>query len=397
MTRRLKPLTTGPSPAPLTANGQRPDPAPVPVSVLTGDPDLLEHLRQLAAAAGVELQVPSRPGPGTRWPPGLVLLGVDEARAALQQRPPPAPVPRSGTSSELLLVTTANGRARAASDDGHDAWRCAVLLGADQVAVLPDARDWLVERMARTVEPVATAHAVGVLGGCGGAGASVLAAAMARCAAGAGRRTLLIDLDPLGGGLDLAVGLDDVPGLRWPDLLSARGRLPSSSLHDSLPRAGSMAVLGWGRGEPLDVPVAAVDAVLDAAVRGHDVVVVDLPRTIDPACDSALRRLDDLLVVVPSRLRSVVAASQVVASLGGRSAPPRVVVRRVPGERWSAQQVASALGLPLAAQMRDEPRLDGALGRREPPAGRSRGVLHAAAEQCLAWRPSGTLGAGGVA
>jgi hypothetical protein len=59
------------------------------------------------------------------------------------------------------------------------------------------------------------------------------------------------------------------------------------------------------------------------------------------------------------------------------------VVRRASDDRWSAQQVADSLGLPLAAQLRDEPRLDADLDQGMLPAQRSRSPLRRAAEQCL--------------
>ncbi|WP_460461490.1 CpaE-like family protein, partial [Angustibacter peucedani] len=137
-------------------------------------------------------------------------------------------------------------------------------------------------------------------------------------------------------------------------------------------------------GDPLDLPARAVDAVLDAGARGHDLVVVDLPRAVDAAADAALRRVDELLVVVPARLRGVVSAAQVVAQVGSRSPVVRAVVRRGPGERWSPTRVADVLGLPLAAVVRDEPRLDDDLDRGDLPGRRSRGGLARAAERCLA-------------
>ena len=62
---------------------------------------------------------------------------------------------------------------------------------------------------------------VAVIGGCGGAGASLFAVALAQAATDA----LLVDLDPWGGGIDLLVGGEATPGLRWPDLALQGGRL----------------------------------------------------------------------------------------------------------------------------------------------------------------------------
>jgi hypothetical protein len=59
-------------------------------------------------------------------------------------------------------------------------------------------------------------------------------------------------------------------------------------------------------------------------------------------------------------------------------------VRRGPADSWTPRQVADALGLGLAAQLRDDVRLDADLARGEPPGRRGRGALHRAAEQCLA-------------
>jgi secretion/DNA translocation related CpaE-like protein len=342
------------------------------VIALTGDAALADELQRLAAAAGVGLVVLTEVPSVARWPQGLVLVGADLARA----------VSRRGASRAAEVVVVGLEIPAGGSREER-LWQHAVAAGAEQVALLPQAHAWLIERLARTVEPTAPARVVGVVGGCGGAGATMLAATLAVASAEAGRRTLLVDVDQLGGGIDVAVRLDDVPGLRWPDLASARGRLPVASLHASLPRAGAMAVLGWGRGDPIDLPPAAVESVLEAARRGHDLVVVDLPRALDPVAEAALCRVDDLLVVVPARLRAVAAAGQLVASVGGRAASTRVVVRRGANEHWTARQVADALDLPLAAQVREEARIEADLERGILPGQRARSALRRAAEQCL--------------
>lgn len=349
-------------------------PRSVSATALTADAALADELQRLAAAAAVPLVVRGELPAGSAWPRGLVLVGADLSPAVGHRR--------RGVSGELVLVSLdgRDGRQSAAAEGRL--WREAVATGAEQVAVLPQAAEWLLARLARVAEPGGRARVLGVVGGCGGAGASVFASALAVVAATQGRRTLLVDADPLGGGLDLLVGVDDVAGLRWPDLATARGRLPGANLHASLPRAGSMAVLGWGRGDPVDVPPAAVDAVLDAAVRGHDLVVVDLPRAVDGVTLGALARVDELFVVVPARLRAVVAASQVVATVGAAAPQLSVVVRTDEG-RWSGRQVAESLGLPLAAQLRDDVRLDADVSEGLLPGQRPRSHLRRAAARCL--------------
>ena len=62
-----------------------------------------------------------------------------------------------------------------------------------------------------------------VVGGRGGAGASVFAVATAVRAARSGERALLVDCDPLGGGVDLVLGAEDLDGLRWPEVGTGAG------------------------------------------------------------------------------------------------------------------------------------------------------------------------------
>ena len=346
-----------------------PPPVPaVPVLALTADLLLADQLHRLGAAAGVDVVVQTDVPGSQEWvSAGLVVVGGDHARRVAAAGRPRRP--------SVVLVTT--------DLDDADVWQHALAVGAEQVVVLPDAQEWLVERIARTVEPASAGRVLAVVGAAGGAGASTMAAALAATAADGGRRVLLADLDPLGGGLDLLVGADDLAGLRWPDLTQARGRLPADSVHEALPRLGTLAVLAWGRGEPLDVPVPAAEAVLDAGRRGNELVVCDLPRHGDALSARVLRRADELLVVVPARLRAAVAGAQLLAALGASAPVVRAVVRRVPGSRLGGRAVCDILGVPLAAEMPDEPGLDAAVSRGSVPGLRTRGPLRRAAEQCL--------------
>ncbi len=73
---------------------------------------------------------------------------------------------------------------------------------------------------------------VAVIGGRGGAGASLFAVALAQAASD----SLLVDVDPWAGGIDLVVGAEATPGVRWPDLaLQGRTAEPASAVRDALP------------------------------------------------------------------------------------------------------------------------------------------------------------------
>ena len=76
---------------------------------------------------------------------------------------------------------------------------------------------------------------VGVAGGSGGVGASVLVAALGVRAVTAGRTAVCVDGQRLGGGLDVTLGLEQERGLRWPDLAGVRGQVDGRELLRRLP------------------------------------------------------------------------------------------------------------------------------------------------------------------
>ncbi len=225
---------------------------------------------------------------------------------------------------------------------------------------------------------------LGVLSGAGGLGASTLAAAIAVSAASSGDRVLLVDADSLSGGLDLLFGIDQLPGLRWPDLSSVRGRLPAQSLHEALPRIGSLAVLSSARGEPEPVPEAALIAVVEAGRRGHDLVIVDLPRRPNPPKAAIHHECDRLIFMVSGRLQALAATAQCLAALESQESECVAVLRRRPGDCLTRQHVQIALGLPVIAEVREDSRVPG-LGERGQLSGLSaRSSLRRAAIRCLA-------------
>ncbi|MGW1977255.1 septum site-determining protein Ssd [Streptomyces sp. NPDC001889] len=320
--------------------------------IVTEDLDLLDDLLRLCAAAGVEPEVhhavPESRGSWEAAP--LVLVGDDAAarcRGAAR---------RSG----VLLV----GRDR----DDPDVWRLAVEIGADTVLRLPEAEPWLVDRIADAAEGAGeSALTVAVIGGRGGAGASTLACALAVTAARGGRRTMLVDADPLGGGIDVLLGGEHAEGRRWPDFAASKGRVAGGALEESLPELHQLRVLSWDRGDAVVVPPEAMRSVLAAARRRGGVVVVDLPRRVDDAVAEALAQTDLGLLVVPGELRAVAAAGRVAAAASPVVRDLRVVARGPYTSGLDDGWVAASLGLPLVGELPWEPQLTAALGEGRPP------------------------------
>jgi secretion/DNA translocation related CpaE-like protein len=343
--------------------------------IVTEDAELLDDLLRLCAAAGARPEVHHGvpEGRGSWEAAPLVLVGDDAARRVR------GAVRRRG----VVLV----GR----DQDDSGVWKRAVEIGADHVLMLPDGEQWLVDRIADVAEGVGRpALTVGVIGGRGGAGASTLACALAVTSAREGRRTLLVDADPLGGGLDVLLGGEAAEGLRWPAFAASRGRVGGGALEESLPELHALRVLSWDRGDSVTIPAQAVRAVLAAARRRGGAVVVDLPRRVDEGVAEALAQLDLGLLVVPADLRAIAAAKRVASVVGMVLRDLRVAVRGPYTPGLDDREVARLLGLPLVGEV---PAESTQLDTGVPPGGAVRGPL---ARFCAAFWERVPVEGGGV-
>jgi secretion/DNA translocation related CpaE-like protein len=240
---------------------------PGEILVVADAPELAQAVAGLVRAAGGRpVVVPSRQAAGEGWREAALVLAqwpLETGGAGVL----------AGRRGGLVLVCSA--------EPGPDVWRDAVAFGAEHVAVLPDAEPWLTARISRALAARGAAPVLAVVGGRGGAGASTLAAALAVTAARRDLEVTLLDVDPLGGGLDLVLGAESAPGLRWPDLRNAPGRLPPGIVRATAARVEGVSLVGWDRSAPAEVSPQAVGAVVRSAAEDGDLVVADLPRHVD--------------------------------------------------------------------------------------------------------------------
>src|SRR5579875_2141374 len=140
----------------------------------------------------------------------------------------------------MMVLSRSKKAAVRATDRGYGpAWRSAVSSPPSTAAMSSTG--------ARATGPAArpcgevgdVAGVVAVLGGSGGVGASTFAAALATAAG----RAVLVDCDPLGGGIDVLLGVEAVPGARWSGLRVNGGRLDPHALDEGLPRWRDVRVL----------------------------------------------------------------------------------------------------------------------------------------------------------
>lgn len=338
-------------------NGSAPDGAGE-VLLVTSSAVLRAEVERIVAAAGSRLRaVPDAVEAGRYWDAAsAVLVGSD-----VRELPP-----RRRTPAVLIGL----------DGEGDSLWHLAAALGAERVAVLPDAAAWLADHLSRSRSPGPGGLVLGITGGCGGAGATTAAIWIAQAAAGLGARVLLVDGDPWGGGLELALAAEETPGLRWPDLAEARGSIDPLQLADSLPVAGGFSFLSWPatREQPSPVAAAAAAGVLDAGRRGYELVVVDVGRGSEPLRTVAWD-CDRIMVVVPAQLKAAVAAVRLLQEL-----PPveaALLVRGRPGAALDSSLIADAVGLPVQGRMPELRAVPGAMeSGRLLDCGKRRAIRH---------------------
>ena len=338
-----------------------PDPAGAEVLLVTGYDFLQGEVERIVAAAGGQLRVVADVADAAKyWDAAAAVLVGSDVRELPPRRRAPA------------VLVGLNG-------EGDSLWHLAAALGAERVAVLPDAAAWLAEYLSRRRSPEAGGLVLGITGGCGGAGATTAAIWIAQAAAGLGVRVLLVDGDPWGGGLELALAAEETPGLRWPDLSDASGSIDPEQLADSLPVAGGFSFLSWPGSRDRQAPVdaATTGGVMDAARRGYELVVVDIGRGSEPVREFAWD-CDRILVVVPAQLKAAVATARLLHELPPGEAA--LLVRGKAGATLDAGLIADAVGLPVQGRV---PELRGVTAAGENgrllDVGKRRSVRHFAA------------------
>jgi secretion/DNA translocation related CpaE-like protein len=333
--------------------------APGPSLIVTRDAGLLDDLRRLAMAAGVEPQAAASVAEASRsWgSAACVLVGADVAQE----------VADAGLRRRADVTVVSRGEAVP--------WPAAVRLGADSVLELPASERTVLARLVSAGRDAGVAaRVVGVVGGVGGAGATVLAVALGVSAARLGNDVLLVDGDPGSGGLDVVLAAEEAPGARWSDLDRLSGTIAPDSLRSALPTAHGVAVLATDCSSPEIVSNDALGAVLDASVAAYDLVVVDLPRARPDELERWVARCDVVLVVVTGDVRGATGGRRLLSGLAG-SAQPRLVVRRVPHGSLEADELGEWLGVDVVAEVAHDSRLAADLEQGEPPGLRVRSRL----------------------
>lgn len=324
----------------------RPRGAPEPPSAVvlcTGNEAASDAVLSAAAASGLAVRQVPLDDLGLAWAHARVVVVGEDVAPAVVARGLPA-------RGRVYLV---------AFDEASCRWSAP--LGA-QVVVLPDVGGWL-PGVLTDRDAGDGAEVVSVVGGHGGAGASTLAASLALAAARRGSRAVLVDGDPLGGGLDLLLGAEQTAGWRWQHLASATGQL--GEVAGQLPAVDEVRVLSMPRQPSAEVGPGAASAVIAALTAQADVLVVDAGRGGSVVARECLRRSRTVVIVATPDVRSAGAAAATASQPSLERPVLAVRAGRLP--LVPPTMLAEHLGLPLAGIIPHERLIERLAQQGEPP------------------------------
>lgn len=298
------------------------------IILVTQQAELIATVEQIVEKLGLELFVEPRVhSVASRWTGALfVLVGGDLAEECVL-----ADLPRR---RQVVLIhpdweVGEGGGAPSMSnnDRERELWRSAVALGAENVVGLPSSEFWLIEQLDRIPKPdIRVGKTIACIPASGGSGCSTFAVNLGLRAVSQGKRAIVIDLDPCGGGIDLLLGAEEIRGTRWPEINPGSGRIAAETLAGAVPQVQGLAFLSHARGDFYAPTAEVVSAVIDAARRAFDVVIIDVSRGAETINEHVLREADSAAIVVRNHVRSVAAASVVNAWLRAFQISPRFVL-----------------------------------------------------------------------
>jgi len=160
-----------------------------------------------------------------------------------------------------------------------------------------------------------------------------------------------VDADWLGGGLELLMGCESAEGVRWPEVASTQGRVAAAALRDALLNADGVALLTFDPVAFTVVQPEVMRSMLDAGRRASGLVVVDLPRALDPSAREAVTRCDVVVVLGTGDVRAAAGIERVLGTVSPLCADVRLVVRRTSGADLSPDELAASVQLTLAGEV----------------------------------------------
>ncbi len=227
-------------------------------------------------------------------------------------------------------------------------FKFAMQQGATDLLELPKESAILLQRLSDLENKKSVrAKTIAVISGSGGAGASTVAA---MAAWGMRRRfqTVLVDLAPDGGGIDVIFGQERNPASRWRDFVNSQGEIPSKTFQRELPQVESLALMSHDRGEIEDSAVIN-KKVLFSLFQSFELAVVDLEI-------ENLKNINfqEVVLVCTNTVKGVAAAVRKNNQIKNAGFTAKLVVRELSGGDVTPEKISQALKLELVAVISTE-------------------------------------------
>ncbi|WP_157103292.1 hypothetical protein [Neomicrococcus aestuarii] len=266
------------------------------VLVVTDLPGLSDEMVLLATVAGADaavVPVAQARGEWLRdgmdlhgWDPRVVLLGPDALAAAPHS-------PADMLTSEWVLL---------GSEDHQEALLAvAARLPRMRIAIIPFAMEWLGSFLTELSRRNGESEQITFMGLAGGVGTSTTAALFAARCAGAGQSVVLVDADPLSGGIWERLSREPHQDSAW-ESLNRNEPVPwGVHIAEVLPHHHGVSVLTWspeasGRGVAGNLPADFVAETIHELRSAYDCVVVDAGRISPTALQLAESSEHNVLV-----------------------------------------------------------------------------------------------------
>lgn len=177
-----------------------------------------------------------------------------------------------------------------------------------------------------------------ILSGKGGTGKTSVCAAVSCALAMQGMKVLSIDCDVGLRNLDIALGISELGALSFQEVASGAYPLELATQHPVYPNLRFLTA-------PMNCPAEEIDreafrAMLDAARKQFDYVLLDAPAGIDAGFDLAARYVDRIIMVTgpdPAAVRDAARAAQILDAMGKSNV--RLIVNRINKKMAAAMNI----------------------------------------------------------
>lgn len=236
-------------------------------------------------------------------------------------------------------------------------YKTAIREGANDLLELPKESAGLLQKLSDLENYKQTrAKTIGIISGSGGAGASTIASLAAW---GLRRKfqTVLVDLIPDGGGLDVIFAQESNPASRWGEFENSQGEIPVKTFQSELINIESLSLMSYGRDNLANNPQVN-RKVLNSLLQAFELAIVDVNL-------SNLNKINfhEVILICTNTVRSVAASMGRLEEIIKRGFNPKLIVRELPGGDVAAEKISQSLNIALAGEFPHDPQLQKDLDR----------------------------------